>query len=198
MVLLLQKKILQRSIKIYFFVCGYKIYLSQQQPLNDFKLHYPNQNELYCRCLHIQGNLLSCFCLLPQCNRMTVTEQKQQVVRVLFCHFGLVGHSMGFVTEHWHSCHVLFLTSSVLEPCAFSSVLPCFVLEHGVSDPGSHCVSMRSRVRLAARSSVHVCFVLLHAFHVFIGCVHSCFVLGYVARSLYFHWLRAFMLSCLV
>ncbi len=37
----------------------------------------------------------------------------------------------------------------------------------------SRCVSVRSRVRSAARSSVHVCFVVLHAVHVFIGwCIH--------------------------
>ncbi len=38
----------------------------------------------------------------------------------------------------------------------------------------SHCVSVRSRVRSAARSSVHVCFVVLHTVCVFIGCVLSC------------------------
>ncbi len=43
----------------------------------------------------------------------------------------------------------------------------------------SPCVSVRSRVRSAARSSVHMCFVVLHA-------------------ACEFHWLRAFMLSCLV
>ncbi len=62
----------------------------------------------------------------------------------------------------------------------------------------SHCVCVRSRVRSAVRSSVHVCFVVLHAVRVFIGCVHSCYLLCCVARSLCIHWLRAFMLSCLV
>ncbi len=38
----------------------------------------------------------------------------------------------------------------------------------------SRCVSVRSRVRSAACSTVHLCFVVLHAVHVFIGCVHSC------------------------
>ncbi len=47
----------------------------------------------------------------------------------------------------------------------------------------SRCVSV-SRVRSAACSSVHVCFVVLHAVRVFIGCVHSCYVLSCVARSL--------------
>ncbi len=38
----------------------------------------------------------------------------------------------------------------------------------------SLCVSVRSRVPSAARSSVHVCFVVLHAVCIFIGCVLSC------------------------
>ncbi len=62
----------------------------------------------------------------------------------------------------------------------------------------SHCVSVQSQVRSAVRSSVHVCFVVLHAVCVFIGCVHSCYVLCCVVRSLGIHWLHAFMLSCLV
>ncbi len=74
----------------------------------------------------------------------------------------------------------------------------------------SLCVSARSRVRSAARSSVHVCFVVLHAVHVSIGCVHSCYILCCVARSLCislaarFHvvmscvntWLMSFLISC--
>ncbi len=62
----------------------------------------------------------------------------------------------------------------------------------------SLCVSARSRVCWAARSFVHVCFAVLHAVRVFIGCVHSCYILCCVARSLCIHWLCAFMLSCLV
>ncbi len=61
-----------------------------------------------------------------------------------------------------------------------------------------HCVSARSRVRSAPRTLVHVCFVVLHAVRVSIGWVHSCYILCCVARSLDIHWLRAFMLSCLV
>ncbi len=37
-----------------------------------------------------------------------------------------------------------------------------------------HCVSARSRVRSAPRTLVHVCFVVLHAVCVSIGCVHLC------------------------
>ncbi len=48
----------------------------------------------------------------------------------------------------------------------------------------SLCVSVQSRVRSAVHSSVHVCFVVLHAVRVLIGCVHSCYVLCCVARSL--------------
>ncbi len=73
-----------------------------------------------------------------------------------------------------------------------------------------HCVSARSRVRSAARSPVHVCFVVLHAVRVSIGCVHSCFILCCVAHRLCislaacFHvvmscvntWLMSFLISC--
>ncbi len=82
--------------------------------------------------------------------------------------------------------------------------VPCFVLERGVripalmswvsvscrgSDTRAPCsVSLcerAARVRSAARSLVHVCCVcvVLHAVRVFIGCVHSCYVLCCVARS---------------
>ncbi len=37
-----------------------------------------------------------------------------------------------------------------------------------------HRVSARSRVRSAPRTLVHVCFVVLHAVRVSIGCVHLC------------------------
>ncbi len=62
----------------------------------------------------------------------------------------------------------------------------------------SLCMSARSRVRSAARFFVHMCFEVLHAVRVFIGCVHSCYILCCVARSLSINWLCAFMLSCLV
>ncbi len=68
----------------------------------------------------------------------------------------------------WHSCrefqfHVGVRTLSI-------HVLSC-------------CVSMQSRVRSAVRSPVHVsCGV--QAVCVFISCVHSCYVLCCVARSL--------------
>ncbi len=72
-----------------------------------------------------------------------------------------------------------------------------------------HFVSARSRVRSTACSPVHVCFVVLHAVCVSIGCVHSCYILCCVARSLCislaacFHvvmsfvnmWLMSFLIS---
>ncbi len=129
-----------------------------------------------------------------------------------FCHFGLVS-LMGFVTEPWHSCHGLFSC----EPCTLSSVylVSCcsvvfgsrhscleFLFLVGVRTLMLHvlslCMSARSRVRSAARSFVHMYFEVLHAVRVFIGCVHSCYILCCVARSLCINWLCAFMLSCLV
>ncbi len=64
----------------------------------------------------------------------------------------------------------------------------------------SLCVSVRPRVRSAARSSVHMCFVVLYAVRVFFlsaACIHviSCAVWH---TACVFHWLCAFMLSCLV
>ncbi len=101
----------------------------------------------------------------------------------------------------------------MLEPCALSStcLVSCwsvvFGSRHsclefrfcvGVRTLALHvlslCVSVRSRVCSAARSSVHVCFVVLHTVCVFIGCVHSCYILCCVACSLCFYRLRAFML----
>ncbi len=87
-----------------------------------------------------------------------------------------------------------------------------FGLVSGVWTLVSHCliVSVRSQVRSGTRSSVHVCFVVLHAVRVFIGCEHSCYVLCCVARSLCFSlaacfhvimscvntWLMSFLISC--
>ncbi len=48
----------------------------------------------------------------------------------------------------------------------------------------SLCVSVRSQVRSAACFSVHVCFVVLQAVRVSIGCMHSCYILCCVARRL--------------
>ncbi len=120
-----------------------------------------------------------------------------------FCHLSLASF-MGFVTEPLHSRHVLFsskrATTSMLEPCALSSacLVSCwslvFVSRHswlefqfciGVRTLAlrvlSRCVSVWSRS--VAHSPVHM-FCGVHAVCVFIGCVHSCYVLCCVARSL--------------
>jgi len=137
-----------------------------------------------------------------------------------FCHFGLV-----LFMILWQSPDTPIMSafsceraaSSVLESHALSRLRALFHVGAWCLDPGTHvlsfghvtgfghsrsifchCVSARSRVRSAPRTLVHVCFVVLHAVRVSIGCVHLCYILCCVARSLYIHWLRAIMLSCLV
>ncbi len=137
-----------------------------------------------------------------------------------FCHFGLVSF-MGFVTESLTlpSCPVFMWVRGFGCARAVRSLvcMPFFCVGAWCSDPGTHILSFGfvSGVRtltlsefclivwvcnleFARRSSVHVCFVVLHAVRVFIGYVHSCYVFYCVACSLCIHWLRAFMLSCLV
>ncbi len=108
-----------------------------------------------------------------------------------FCHFGLVSF-MSFLTEP--PVIVMFLcecaASSVLEPCALSPacLVSCFRFRVVVRTLALHvlscCVSVRTWIRSAVRSSVHVCFVVLNAVCLFFGCMHSCYVLCCVARSL--------------
>ncbi len=94
--------------------------------------------------------------------------------------------------------------------------VPCFMLERGVwipalmswvsvmwrrSDtraPFSVIVWVRGLEFARHRALLSTCVLLLHAVRVSIGCVHLCYILCCVARSLYIHWLRAFVLSCLV
>ncbi len=101
--------------------------------------------------------------------------------------------------------------SSMLEPCALSSacLVSCWSMVFGswhsclefrfrvgvtlALHVLSHCVSVQSRIRSAARYSVHVCFVVLHAVRVFIGCVHSCYVLR--VRVLFCTWLVICLLA---
>ncbi len=150
-----------------------------------------------------------------------------------FCHFGL-----GLFMVLWQSPDTpvmsCFHVSARSFDCAWAMrslvYVPCFVLERGVRIPAfiswdsvfvsgfghsrsifCHCVSVRSRVCSTVRSPVHVCFVVLHAARVSIGCVHSCYILCCVARSLCislaacFHvvmscvntWLMSFLISCL-
>ncbi len=103
----------------------------------------------------------------------------------------------------WYSRHVLFSCecarlwrcaramrspSAYLVSCwsvVFGSRHSCLEIRFSCLGSGHsrsifcHCVSARSRVRSDYAPPVHVCFVVLHAVRVF-------------------HWLRAFMLSCLV
>ncbi len=115
------------------------------------------------------------------------------------------------------SCFYVRARLRVCSSRALSCLRALFCVGAWCSDPGTHILSFgfvsgfghsRSMFCLIvwapgssslgrALSSVHVCFVL-HAVHVFIGCMHSCYVLCCVARSLCFSLLRAFMLSCLV
>ncbi len=119
-----------------------------------------------------------------------------------FCHFGLV---LFMVLWQSHDTPVMsgFHVSARLRVCSctLSRLRTLFRVGAWCSDPGTHvlsfgflsgfehsrsvfCVSARSRVRSTARSPVHVWFVVLHAVRVFIGCVHSCYILCCVARSL--------------
>ncbi len=72
-----------------------------------------------------------------------------------------------------------------------------FVSGFGHSCSTSRFGSMRSRVRSAACSSVHV-FCVVARSSCFIGCVHSCYVLCCVARSLCFSCTACFhvVMSC--
>ncbi len=124
-----------------------------------------------------------------------------------FCHFGLVSF-MAFVTEPWHSRHVLFLCARAMHSLIY---MPCFVIERGVWIPAlmswvsvrfGHSRSMFFFVvwacglefaRPCALLSLWCTqFVFLSA-----ACIHvmSCAVWH---AACIFHWLRAFMLSCLV
>ncbi len=126
-----------------------------------------------------------------------------------------------------HFCLVLFLVlwrspDTPVMSCFHMSSLVCmpgFLLERGVwipaimswvsvscqgSDTRAPCSvllcerAVPSLLSHALSCPCVLCFVLLQAVCVFISCVHSRYVLCCVAHSLCIHWLRAFMLSCLV
>ncbi len=96
------------------------------------------------------------------------------------------------------------LSSACLVLCwsvVFGSRHSCLESGSGTRAPCSVSLCERAaRVRSAARSLVHVCCVcvVLHAVRVFIGCVHSCYVLCCVARSLCFSLAACFhvVVSC--
>ncbi len=147
-----------------------------------------------------------------------------------FCHFGLVSFMVLWPSHETPvmSCFYVSVGLRVCSSCALSRLRALFHVVAWCSDPRTHvfsfvsgfrtlalhvlfrCVSARSRVRSASRSSVHVCFVLWHAVRVFICCVHSCYVLCHVASSLCFSlamcfhvvmscvntWLMSILISC--
>ncbi len=146
----------------------------------------------------------------------TITSITQSV-RVLSLRSSVIH---GFVTEPWYSHHVrVFMWARGFECARVARSLvcvPCFTLERGVwipalmswvsvtwrgSDtraPFSVIVWVRGLEFARHRALLSTCVLLLHAVRVSIGCMHLCYILCCVARSLYIHWLRAFMLSCLV
>ncbi len=118
----------------------------------------------------------------------------------------------GFVTEPWHSRHGLFscerAASSMLEPCAISSacLVSCwsvvfgswhscleFPFRVGVRTLVLHVLSLSLLGRVLFYPRVLCCTQFL-----FYQAGLSCYVLCCVAPAFVFHWLRAFMLSCLV
>ncbi len=78
--------------------------------------------------------------LLWNCNRLETDiiniRGLARIVRVLSLWSGV---NYGFVTEPWHSCHVLFLCECAGFECARALrslvCVPCFVLERGVQIP---------------------------------------------------------------
>ncbi len=122
----------------------------------------------------------------------------------------------GFVTEPWYSPHVLFSCERArLRLCssrALSRLRTLFRVGAWCSDPGTHVLRFGFRVwvrtlalhflslcKCAASSSLDCALSCPCVFCcVARSCVHSCYILCCVARSLYIHWLHAFMLSCLV
>ncbi len=133
-----------------------------------------------------------------------------------FCHFGLVLFLVLWqspdtpIMSCLHvSARLRVCSSALSSACLVSCWSVVFGSRHsclefwfcvGVQTLTLHflscCVSVRSRVRLAVRSSVHVCSVLLHAVRVIIGCVRSCYVLWCVAHSLWFLFQHISYFSC--
>ncbi len=105
-----------------------------------------------------------------------------------FCHIGLV-----LFMVLWQSTDTPVLSgfhvSARLPVCPLICVL-CFMLERGVRIP-----ALMSWVSVTWRGFGHS----RSTFCLFVWvCVHSCYILCCVARSLCIHWLCAFMLSYLV
>ncbi len=86
-----------------------------------------------------------------------------------------------------------FHVSARLRVCsrrALSRLRALFHVGAWCSDPGTHVLSFGFVSGFGHLRStfcpVHMCFVVLHAVRVSIGCVHSCYILCCVARSWYF------------
>ncbi len=115
------------------------------------------------------------------------------------------------------SCFHVSTWLRVCSSLALSRLRALFSVRAWCSDPGTHvlcfgfvsgvrtlalhflscCVSMRSQVCLSVRSSVHVCCVLRCCMQfMFLSCIHAMSCAVWHAAYV-FHWLRAFMLSCL-
>ncbi len=114
-----------------------------------------------------------------------------------FCHFGLVLFMVLWqspdtpVMSGIHvSVRLRVCSSRVLEPCALSRLHALFHVGAWCSDPGTHVLSFGYVTGFGHSCSTFCLFVWV--------CVHLCYILCCVARSLCIQWLRAFMLSCLV
>ncbi len=139
-----------------------------------------------------------------------ITVWRLWLVRVLSLRSGVI-HGVCDRALTLPSCPVFMCSSHAL-----SHLHALFRDRAWCLDPGTHvlsfssvwtlalhvlfcCVSVRSRVCSAVRSPV----LVVHAVCVFIGCMHSCYVLCCVARSLYislaacFHVVMSCVLACL-
>ncbi len=107
-----------------------------------------------------------------------------------FCHFSLV---LFMVLWQSPDTPVMsgFHVSAQLRVCscrALSRLRALFRVRAWCSDPGTHVLSFVSG--FGHSRSTFCLFVWV--------CVHSCYILCCVVRSLFIHWLHAFILSCLV
>jgi len=97
-----------------------------------------------------------------------------------------IGYSDTPVMSGFHMSTRLLVCSSR----ALSRLRALFHVGAWCSDPGTHVLSFGYVTGFG-----HSCFT----FCLFVWvCVHSCYILCCEAHSLYIHWLRAFILSCLV
>ncbi len=114
---------------------------------------------------------------------------------------------------HIMSCFQVSVRLRVCSSHALSCLQALFHVGAWCSDPGTRvlvtcrgsdtripscCVSVRSRV-CSGRSSVHMCFfgVARLVLFLLVACIQVMFCAVWHAACV-FHWLRAFMLSCLV